>query len=153
MILISHACLLLASKNYEVEPLSLNDVVEHLLGSAISKSDMVRKESEVRLTLDYENEAATLFEFLMFYSKIWKTACQFQSCNFPQDKYSSATRTAIGHHFDYTYDFLGEVEALGYDICKSVLIDAELLEFKPSIIVASVLYTSIDLTLRFGFSL
>ena len=30
---------------------------------------------QIRKTVNYENEVATVFDFLMFYIKIWKIGC------------------------------------------------------------------------------
>ena len=67
----------LASKNFEVSPISLNDLTKVLLrGQNITKNNIVSNEFEIRKAVDYSNEVSTLFEFVMFYIKIWKVTCQ-----------------------------------------------------------------------------
>jgi len=47
-----------------------------------------------------------------------------------------------------TYRFMCEVEQQAYDLTKSILIDAECLRFKPSLIVASIITVAIEINLR-----
>lgn len=71
----AYTCLFLCSKNFEVEPLSLGDLCGYLLKDKYTKEQILVKENSIRKSTEYENETATLFEFVMFYVKIWKIAC------------------------------------------------------------------------------
>jgi hypothetical protein len=77
-------------------------------------------------------EVSTLFNFVMVYVKLWKISCQ--------NLVKKTHRT--------TYWFLCEVESAAYDFTKSVLIDAHCMKFKPSIIVAGIISSSIEIALR-----
>lgn len=41
--------------------------------------------------------------------------------------------------YEQTYNFMSEIEAAVYDYTKSILIDAESMRFKPSLIVCGVI--------------
>jgi hypothetical protein len=66
----------------------------------------------MRTAIKYETEVSTLFDFVMYYIKIWKISCQ--------DRFREASQP----YLDDVYNFFGEIEALAYDLSKSVLIDA-----------------------------
>ena len=76
----------------------------------------------------------------MFYIKLWKTE---------SDSFFRHNQVDIS---EVVYSFLNEIEALVYDLTKSVLIDADSLQFKPSIIVASLISISLDIYLSVTFS-
>ena len=65
----------IASKNSEVEPLSLHDVKNHLLQSNYTRQQILQKEHQIRMAVMYENEVTTMFDFVMLYMKIWKLSC------------------------------------------------------------------------------
>ena len=65
----------MTSKNFEVEPIDIRDVSEHLLGNKNKRDAIRKKEHMLRTSLGYVNESATMFEFLMLYIKIWKIGC------------------------------------------------------------------------------
>ena len=66
----------LASKNTEVQPISLNDMTRVLLADErIGTEEILTKEHAMRKSINYENEVATMFEFIMFFAKSWKIAC------------------------------------------------------------------------------
>lgn len=65
------------------------------------------------MSIGYENEVPSLFEFIMFYIKLWKTE---------SDSFFKHNQVDIS---EVVYSFLNEVEALVYDLTKSVLIDAD----------------------------
>ena len=46
------------------------------------------------------------------------------------------------------YDFFGAIEALAYDLSKSMLIDAHSLSFKASISVCALISVSIEIYMR-----
>lgn len=122
----------IASKNSEVEPISLSDVKNHLLQGNYSRQQILLKENHIRKASNYENEVTTMFDYIMLYMKIWKVACQ----------------TKIGakhHHYVSTYKFICEVESTAYDFTKSLLIDAESLKHKSSIMVAAIVSVSIEI--------
>jgi hypothetical protein len=67
-----YTSLFLQSKNFEVEPLSISDVTQHLLKNMIEPKSVINKEYEIRKLIAYENETATLFDFIMHFKKVWK---------------------------------------------------------------------------------
>jgi hypothetical protein len=131
----------LASKNTEVQPVSMNDMTRILLrGESIGSEEILSKEHAIRRSINYENEVATMFEFIMFYIKIWKVACQ--------DKLMLTN----GYHLEQVYVFLSEIEAATYDFTKSVLIDCDSMRFKPSVIVCGLICLTIKLNYLLNFS-
>ena len=98
--------------------MSINDVAQYFLKGHISTELILQKEIEMRTAIKYETEVSTLFDFVMYYIKIWKISCQ--------DRFREASQP----YLDDVYNFFGEIEALAYDLSKSVLIDAHSLQFK-----------------------
>jgi len=139
-----YTSLFVQSKNFEVEPLSITDVTQHLLKNIIDTRSVINKEYEIRKLIAYENETATLFDFIMHFTKVWKIELMHSI----RSKHIIPT----SEFYEHTYEFMSEVEALTYDFCKSILIDAELQKFKPSLLVVSTLTISIDLMIRTSFS-
>jgi len=133
--------LFLSSKNTEVEPLSMGDVCKHLLDDKFSKEQILAKENAIRKSIEYENEVATLFEFVMYYIKIWKIACQDCLAKDGQKIY------------DIVYHFVSEIESAIYDYTKSVLIDAESSQYRSSIVVCALLSITIDIYLKLEYSI
>ena len=95
----------------------------------------MQKELDLRLATNYENEVSTLFDFVMLYMKIWKMGCQ--------SKLASHKQWHLA-----TYKFICEIESAAYDFTKSIMADAESLKFKPSIIVACVISTTVEIFLN-----
>lgn len=124
--------LFLATKNCEVEPLCLGDIKNHFLNKAYSRQQILEKEMKIRHSTEWENEVPTLFEYVMLFSKLMKMGCQKQ----------------VTKCYYSTHRFLCDVESAAYDFCKSVLIDAYCLKFKPSFIVAAVFSATIELTIK-----
>jgi hypothetical protein len=50
--------------------------------------------------------------------------------------------------FISTHQFLCDVETACYDFTKSVLIDAEVLKYKPSIIVPALITSTLEIALK-----
>ena len=46
--------------------------------------------------------------------------------------------------YEQVYQFMSEIEAVVYDFIKSILIDAEVLRFKPSLIVVATISASFE---------
>ena len=137
LIAVGYTCFFLASKNFEVAPISLSDVTRTLLrGHNITRLTILQKEIQIRKATNYENEVATLFEFLMYFIKVWKVACQ----------------TQLGKCFEQIYSFMSDIEALVYDFIKSILIDAEALKFKPSLIVVACISASFEVFYLVNFN-
>lgn len=84
------------------------------------------------MTCDNINEVSTHFDFVMYYLKTWKLACQNKIAEKKQWYYS-------------TYKFLCDVEMAVYDYIKSLLIDAESLKYPPSVCVAAIVSASIEI--------
>ena len=76
-----------------------------------------------------------MFDFVMLYMKIWKLGCQHKISQ-KQQWYLS------------TYKFVCEVESAAYDFTKSLLIDAECMQYKSSIMVAAVISISIEIIMK-----
>jgi len=77
MILAGHTALFMQSKNLEVDPLSMSDITDYFLKkyNATSK-DILGMEKNIRNACQEENESATIFDFLLWYIKVWKLTCQ-----------------------------------------------------------------------------
>ena len=52
--------------------MSINDITQHLLLKKITNRKILKKEFQIRRSINYEYEHSTLFDFLIFYIKIWK---------------------------------------------------------------------------------
>jgi hypothetical protein len=75
-----------------------------------------------------------MFDFVLLFIKTWKLGCMSKiGC---KSEYNSST-----------YKFLCDVESLAYDLTKSVLIDAESMQYSSSMIVASLISISIEIIL------
>lgn len=113
-----------ASKNIDIEPLTLNTCAKTLCFNKYPKHAFLRKERDLRLATKYEIEAPTVLEILMFYIRLVKYEC-----------------TSSGECFvAEVYDFLKDVNSMGYDLCKSLIIDATLLKYKPSVLAATLVF-------------
>lgn len=74
--LTSYSSLFIASKNSEVEPLSLRDIRDHFLNGHYDRPAIVKREYLIRQCVKYENEVPYLFDFVMLFMKLWKMSCQ-----------------------------------------------------------------------------
>lgn len=118
--------------------MSIKDLTDHLLRDYNFENKtkrVLQKEMRIRKAINHENEASTLFDFLLYYIKIWKLKTQY------------FIQTIGGPLYCFVYDFICDVEANAYDLTKSLLIDAENHEFNNSIIVISIISVSIDILL------
>lgn len=88
------------------------------------------------MSYQYENEVTTAFDFVIFYTKMWKMYCDKVCTKLSLKKYIATAR------------FLSEIEMMAYDFTKSVLVDAEVMSYKPSLIVAALITISIELSLK-----
>lgn len=43
------------------------------------------------------------------------------------------------------YDFLNDINSICYDLCKSLIIDATLLKYKPTVLVATIVFLGFQL--------
>ena len=66
------ASFFIASKNLEVQPVDLKTCMQKLCYNKYSKNQFLKKESDIRKIINYENEAPTLLEFAMLYIKMIK---------------------------------------------------------------------------------
>lgn len=115
--------LFIASKNLEVDPLCLSTCCKTLCFNKYSKAQFLRKESEIRKCTKYENEAPTALDFVMFYLRMVRYSVQKQFECLPE-----------------VVEFLQDVQVVGYDLCKSLIIDANLLKYKASVLGASTVF-------------
>lgn len=97
-------------------------------------------EFQIRQSLNYENEVSTLFDFLLYFCKIWKISCIKK---FEKDEVKK---------YGIICQFINDIEAIAYDFCKSSLIDAHLKQFDNSILVCSLISISIDMYFRIKLS-
>lgn len=68
-----YTALLIASKAYEVEPLSLRDVRDHFLrDTGHQRPHIVVREKEIFHACSCESESTDLFGVMMFYMRLWK---------------------------------------------------------------------------------
>ena len=89
----------------------------------------------MRTAINYELETSTLFDIVMYFIKIWKITCQ--------DRFKLASEP----YLDDIYNFFSEIETIVYDFSKSVLIDANCLQYKGSIVVCGLISVAIELYL------
>lgn len=113
----------------------LSDIITKFLCNNYSRKQILQKEFDIRKSVGYENESATMFDFVLLYMKIWKICCQ--------NKVGSKNKWLMS-----TYQFMCEIEQQAYDLTKSVLIDCECSKFRPSLIVVSLITAAIELNLN-----
>lgn len=97
-----------------------------------TREQILQKELDIRKAVNYENEVSTHFEFVLLYIKIWKMGCQRLIKN--KDEM-----------FISTYKFMCEVESAAYDFTKSLIIDAEILKYKSSLVVAAIISVTLEI--------
>ena len=119
----------MASKNQDVEALSIQDIQYPLTRFQIKNKDIIEIEYILRQKCDLELESATLFDFVMYYIKLWKFELQDNFIKKPLRK--------------DLYYWICTIETMAYDISKSLLIDVECQKYSPSIIVCSLITVSI----------
>ena len=120
--------LFVASKNLEVDPLDLRTCIKTLCFNKYSKSQFLEKESGIREATQYENEAPSSLDFIMILIRLLKCRLQTQiDC------------------LESTVDFLLEVQTIAYDICKSCIIDCQMLRYKPSIVAMALIFLGFQL--------
>lgn len=101
---------------------------------------IVEKEIEFRKVSEYENEVATYFDFVMYYIRLWKLCCHNEMKRLiPYSCYTCLKAS---------YEMLPMVEQICYDLSKSVLIDCELMCFRPSVVICALFTQSIELYLH-----
>jgi hypothetical protein len=128
-----YTAFLMASKNMEVEPLGLSDLTDHLLKDLRPAPGVIlNKEHYLRTSVGYEYESSTLFDVLVFFVRVWKVKCShsFHRRRFP--------------HSNFIYSFLADIEAIVYDYSKAILIDVNLAQFPPSVLIAATILASIE---------
>lgn len=77
---------------------------------------------------------STLFDFLMFYIKLWKI--ETQSCLTSKNNKEQLP-------LENLYNWICEIEGLAYDLSKSLLIDLRCLRFPASLSVCSLITVAI----------
>ena len=95
----------------------MNTISKTICFNKYSKPQFLTKEAEIRRATYYENEAPTTLDFLMFYLRFLKRRVQV----------SMEYRPEIDV-------FLQDLQTIAYDLSKSLMIDASLLKYKPSIL-------------------
>ena len=70
--------LFIASKNLEVDPLELRVCVQTMCFNKYAKSAFVEKETLIRQSCDYENEAPSTLDFILLYLRLLKVRVQEQ---------------------------------------------------------------------------
>ena len=122
------SALFLASKNFEVDPIDLSTCVKTLCFNKYSRQQFLQKETSIQKLTMFENESPSVLDFIMFYLRLIKQKLQ-QSMN----------------SLDSTSDFLIDVQTIAYDLCKSILIDASMLKYRPSVLGAATIYLGFQL--------
>jgi hypothetical protein len=74
-----------------------------------------------------------VLDFLMFYIRMIKQRMQ----------------TAVNCH-ETTSDFLIDVQTIAYDLCKSIIIDASMLKYRPSVLAAVTVFLGFQLNFDLG---
>ena len=120
--------LFIASKNLEVDPLHLDACVTDLCFEKYSRADFLKKENQIRLATDYENEAPLIIDFVMLYLRLLRKELQQSLDCLPG-----------------TSQFLLEVQTTAYDLTKSFVIDASVLHHRPSIVGAAAVFLGFQL--------
>lgn len=115
--------LFLSSKNLEVDPLDLTTCVKSLCFNKFSRQQFLQKEAQIQRLTQFENESPSILDFLMFYLRLIKHKLQ----------------TTI-NSTEQTSDFLIDVQTIAYDFCKSIIIDASMLKYRPSVLAAVTVY-------------
>ncbi len=117
--------LLVASKNLMVDPLDLKTCCQTLCFNKFAKGQFLKKESDIRKAVLYENEAPTVLDFLMLYLRLIKLSVQKQmEC------------------LQETVQFFTDITTIVYDLSKSITIDATLYKYKPSVLAACLMFVS-----------
>ena len=93
-----------------------------------AKAQFLKKESDIRIAVNYENESPSVLDFMMFYLRMIKYSVQKQIECLPE-----------------TSTFIGDVTTIVYDLSKSLQIDANLFKYKPSILAACLLFLGFQL--------
>lgn len=75
----------------------LSDILTKFLCNHYSRKQILQKEFDIRKAVGYQNESATMFDFVLLYMKIWKIGCQ--------NKLESKKKWLMS-----TYQFLCDVE-------------------------------------------
>lgn len=132
----AYTSLFMASKNQEVEPLTIKDLRDYFLKKTCSRREILEMEQAIRSATAYENEVPTLFEYLMLFSKLWKMDCQ------------KALETRNERPCLSTYRFLCDVESMVYDLTKSVIVDTSFAKYSQAAVVTALYTLAIELQLR-----
>jgi hypothetical protein len=120
--------LFVASKNLEVDPLDLQTCAKTLCFNKYGRPQFLKRETDIRLATQYENESPTILDFVMFYIRLIKLQAQKQVDCLPE-----------------TQQFISDMTTITYDLCKSVSIDANLFKYRPSILAAALTFIGFQL--------
>lgn len=123
--------LFIASKNLEVDPLDLRTCVKNLCFCKYARTEFIEKESCIRKACVYENEAPCVLDFIMLYGRLLKVQMQEQ--------------IVMQKITNFSLEFILDVQTIAYDICKSVILDASMLKYKPSVLAACMFYLGFQL--------
>ena len=79
MVITAHVSLFTQSKNFEVNPIGISDMTDYFLDKyATTKETVITIENKLRKSVNYENESATMFDFILWYVKVWKFSCEHE---------------------------------------------------------------------------
>lgn len=120
--------LFIASKNLEVEPIYLDNALNHILGYQYAKQSFLEKETEIRNLVNQELEAPSTLDFFMLYLKLIK----FEFQDFGPISLKMA-------------NFLTDIQTICWDLCKGAIVDAQLLKYKPSILAMAFIKLAFEL--------
>ena len=91
------------------------------------------KEASIQRLTQFENESPSVLDFLMFYIRMIKQRVQ-----------------ASVNCLEVTSDFLLDVQTIAYDLCKSIIIDASMLKYRPSVLAAVTVFLGFQLNFDLG---
>ena len=63
-------CFFIAAKNILIEPITLQNAIEHMCYNKFTEQQFLNKEHEIRGSTDYKNESANYLDFLALFMKI-----------------------------------------------------------------------------------
>ena len=116
--------MLMASKYFEIDPLTTQSLVNQAFFKDFSESDLIEEEMKVFETLEFEIQTPTIYDFAKYFIRLLKAKCTY---------YFSEIGIPLSEE---AVDFFIEVNQLLMEMCKTSLIDVEFQAHKPSDLAA-----------------
>ena len=111
-----------------MDPLDLKTCIKTLCFNKYGKQNFLDKERQIRVACAYENDVPSILDFIGIYMRLLNFQLSEKMC-----------------YSDASHDFLLDVQSIAYDICKSVILDASLLKYKPSVLAACMIFLGFQL--------